>query len=92
MILITASARPVEGARDRLTAAALEISEATRVDPGCLRYTFAASLEDDSILSFELWESREALQGHMGHAHTKKFLADLDGVLAGPPVMQEIEL
>ena len=41
MILITGSARPVEGARDRLTAAALEISEATRADPGCVYYTFA---------------------------------------------------
>lgn len=92
MLLITGSARPVEGARERLIAAAREITAATRSDPGCLSYTFAASLDDDAIISVELWSDRAALEAHMSHEHTQRFLARLDGVLAGTPVMQETEL
>lgn len=92
MLLITGSARPAPGMRDRLIAAVREISAATRSDAGCLNYTFAASLDDDAIISVELWADRAALDAHMSHEHTRRFLAGLDGVLDAAPVMQEVEL
>jgi quinol monooxygenase YgiN len=92
MLLITGRARPFDVARDRLVAAALTISEATQDDDGCLSYTFAAALDSDEIVSVELWRDRAALEAHMSHAHTQRFLAALDGVLDGAPVMQETEL
>ena len=74
MLLITGSARPAPGARDRLIAAVREVSEATQSDPGCLLYPFAASLDDDAIVSVELWRDQAALDAHMGHEHTRRFL------------------
>lgn len=92
MLLITGTARPAPGARERLVAAAREVSDATKTDLGCLVYTFAASLDDDSIISVELWRDRAALEAHMGHDHTQRFINELDGLLDGSPVMQETEL
>jgi len=92
MLLITGSARPAPGARDRLVAAVREISTATQGDPGCLHYLFAASLEDDAIISLELWRDQAALDAHMNHEHTRRFLSSLDGLFDGEPVMQQTEL
>lgn len=92
MLLITGSARPAPGARDRLVAAARDISRATQGDEGCLSYVFAASLDDDAIISVELWRDQAALDAHMSHEHTQRFLASLDGLLDGAPVMQQTEI
>lgn len=92
MLLITGRARPIQGAREQMIAAIREITAATQSDPGCLNYTFAASLDDDAIVSVELWQDRAALEAHMGHEHTRRFLGSLDGLLDGTPVMQETDL
>lgn len=92
MLLITGRARPIQGAREQMIAAIREITAATQSDPGCLHYVFAASLDDDAIVSVELWQDRTALEAHMGHEHTRRFLGSLDGLLDGTPVMQETEL
>jgi quinol monooxygenase YgiN len=92
MLLITGSARPIQGAREQMITAIREITAATQSDPGCLHYTFAGSLDDDAIMSVELWENRAALEAHMEHDHTRRFLRDLNGLLDGTPVMQETEL
>lgn len=92
MLLITGRARPIQGAREQMIAAIREITAATQSDPGCLNYTFAASLDDDAIVSVELWQDRAALEEHMGHEHTRRFIRDLNGLLDGTPVMQETEL
>jgi quinol monooxygenase YgiN len=70
MLLIAGSAYPIPAERGRLIAAAREITAATQSDDGCLYYAFTASLEDDAILSTELWRDRGALEAHMHHAHT----------------------
>jgi quinol monooxygenase YgiN len=92
MLLITGSAHPAEGARSRLIATALDMAEATRGDAGCIHYAFTASLEDDAIVSTEIWEDRAALDAHMKHDHTRQFLEGLDGAIAGDPVMNETQL
>jgi quinol monooxygenase YgiN len=91
MILITGSGRALPGSRDQLVAAARAISSSTQADEGCISYTFAASLEDDSLVNVEIWADRDALAAHMNHPHTRQFLASLDGVLEGPPQMRETE-
>ena len=92
MLLITGSALPAEGARDYVIASVHDMVEATRADEGCVYYAFTASLDDDAIVSTEVWKNRAALEAHMSHDHTRQFLAGLDGALAGEPVMNEIEL
>jgi quinol monooxygenase YgiN len=92
MLLIVGSASALPAARDRLVEAAREITAATRSDEGCLFYSFTASLDDDAIVSVELWRDRAALDAHMTHDHTQRFLASLDGVLDGAPVITETSL
>ncbi|RFA08110.1 hypothetical protein B7R54_01930 [Subtercola boreus] len=92
MILITGSATAHPEARDRLIALARKVSEATQGDEGCVSYTFAAALDSDAIIGVELWRDRAALDAHMRHEHTQRFIASLDGVLSDAPVMHETEL
>lgn len=92
MLLITGSARPTFGSRDQLIAAVREISEATQADPGCVLYQFALSLDGDSIDSVELWRDQAALDAHMNHEHTRRFLSGLDGLLDEEPVMNQTEI
>jgi quinol monooxygenase YgiN len=92
MLLITGSAHPAPDARDRLVAAARDISRATQGDEGCLQYLFASSLDDDAIINVELWRDQAALDAHMTHEHTQQFLSSLDGLIDGEPVMEQIEI
>jgi quinol monooxygenase YgiN len=92
MLLITGSARPAPGARERFVAAIRDISDATQGDPGCVFYQFATSLDGDAIVSVELWRDQAALEAHMGHDHTVRFLAALDGLIDGDPLMTQTEI
>ncbi|GAA1996519.1 putative quinol monooxygenase [Microbacterium pumilum] len=92
MLLITGSARPASDARERLVAAAREITAATQGDPGCTLYQFGLSLDGNVIVSVELWRDQAALDAHMSHEHTQRFLSALDGLIDGEPVMQQTEL
>ncbi len=54
-------------------------------EPGCRRYTFAATLADPSrfVLVSE-WENQEALDTHYRSQPFVDFQLDLDGLLARP--------
>jgi quinol monooxygenase YgiN len=54
-------------------------------EPGCRRYTFAATLADPSrfILVSE-WETQDALDAHYRSQAFADFQLDLDGLLARP--------
>ena len=54
-------------------------------EPGCRRYTFAATLADPSrfVLVSE-WESEEALDAHYRSEAFADFQFELDGLLARP--------
>lgn len=92
MILITGAARPATDARDALLAAADEVAKLTHDDDGCLLYLFATSLDGESVISAELWRDQAALDAHMQHDHTSRFLAAIDGLLDGAPVVQQSEI
>jgi len=92
MLLITGTARPAPGTRDRLVAAVRDVSDATQGETGCVLYQFAFSLDGDAITSVELWRDQAALDAHMGHEHTQRFISSLDGLLDGVPVMEHTEI
>lgn len=86
MLIVTGSARAVPERRAELVTAIQRVVTSTRTDDGCRSYTFAADLSDpDTIISVETWRDQAALDAHMGHRHTKDFLACLDGLLDGAP-------
>ncbi|WP_138757243.1 putative quinol monooxygenase [Modestobacter altitudinis] len=88
MLIILSSATATPGRRDELIAAARAIAAVTRSDRGCLSYDFAADLDDpDRVLGVEVWADRAALDEHMGHDHSREFLAAVPGMVTGEPVM-----
>jgi quinol monooxygenase YgiN len=63
-----------------------DMLEATRAEPGCIRYAFYQDVQDpDSFIFAEEWESWEALESHFRSDHVGRFLAGLGDVLGAPP-------
>ena len=88
MLIVIGDATAGPGRRDELLRAARDIAEATRADHGCLSYGFFADVEDpDRIVSIEQWVDREALEAHMAHDHTERFLQLAPELVAGEPTM-----
>jgi quinol monooxygenase YgiN len=88
VLIVLGDATAAPGRRAELVAAARTVASATREDPGCLGYSFAADLEDpDRILSVEIWADRSALEEHMEHPHTGEFLRVAPALVVGEPVM-----
>jgi len=73
------------GRRDELAALLERFERGAGGEPGCRRYTFAATLADPSrfVLVSE-WESEEALDAHYRSEAFADFQFELDGLLARP--------
>lgn len=66
--------------RETAIAAAIEIMEETRKEPGCISYTFSADLsEAGGFRIFEEWESQAALDAHFKSPHMAKFQGQMGG-------------
>jgi quinol monooxygenase YgiN len=78
----------IDGRRPELVAL-LERSERDAVaEPGCRRYTFAATLSDpDRFVLVSEWESQEALDAHYQSQAFATFQLGLEGLLARPSEM-----
>ncbi|MGY1840166.1 MULTISPECIES: putative quinol monooxygenase [unclassified Modestobacter] len=76
MLVVHSSASAAPGRRDELVAAARAMAAQTRLDQGCLSYSFAADLDDANLVrGVEVWADAAALEAHMTHGHTRDFLA-----------------
>ncbi len=54
---------------------------ATRAEPGCIKYAFAAEPGDPGLIHVsEVWESQAALDTHFETAHMKQWQADRAGL------------
>ncbi|MGO4235506.1 putative quinol monooxygenase [Pseudarthrobacter sp. YAF2] len=89
MIIALGVARAAPGRLADLLDACGQVAEESRKDQGCLDYGFHASIsEPDLITSVEIWRSQEALDAHMNHEHTRRFLDAVSGLTEGEPQMQ----
>jgi quinol monooxygenase YgiN len=81
-VLIVAGEIEIDPAqREPAVAAAREMMEATRREPGCLGYTFSADLVDPGRFRiFEEWESQAALDAHFAAPHMAAFQAKVAGL------------
>lgn len=88
MLIVLGDATAARGRSDELVAAAHAVAEDSRADRGCLSYGFFIDVEDaDRIVSIEIWHDRTALDEHMGHDHTQRFLRAATALVAGEPTM-----
>jgi quinol monooxygenase YgiN len=59
---------------------------ATLKEKGCLAYELHQDLEDPTkFVFFERWKTVQALDDHLGAAHTKKLLGAVGKIAAGAP-------
>jgi quinol monooxygenase YgiN len=76
MLFATLQFEVKAGERERFAAAAREVMDQTRSEPGCVAYSFTADLEHpDRFHITEIWESEEAVAAHLAQPHAKKMLA-----------------
>jgi quinol monooxygenase YgiN len=75
----------ISGRRDELAALLERFERWAAGEPGCRRYTFAATLADPSrfVLVSE-WESQDALDAHYRSEAFTDFQLGLDGLLTRP--------
>lgn len=89
MLIVIGSARALPGRRADLVSAARAAATQTRGDVGCESYGFYADLiDDDVILSVEIWRDQAALDAHMEHPHTQEFLTAAGPLIDGTPTMR----
>jgi len=70
--------------REQALKLARGMTEATRVEPGCLSYEFYVGLSDpNTLMLFQEWESMEALMRHFQTSHMEEFLRALPEVVSG---------
>ena len=62
-----------------------QFAEDSRKDPGCVRFEVMRDVERTNHFSIvEVWQSRQAYDGHLGLAHTKTFREKIQPGLGSP--------
>ncbi|OPX57556.1 MAG: autoinducer-2 (AI-2) modifying protein LsrG [Methanobacterium sp. PtaB.Bin024] len=83
MIIVAAAITGKPGKRDELISKSQDVIKSTRQEQGNISYELLASTEDENVLlMFEKWESKEALDTHMQTEHFKAFGAAIEDLVA----------
>lgn len=85
VVIAVAEMFGISSRRDELAAALERFERWAAGEPGCRRYTFAATLSDPNrFVLLSEWLSQEALDAHYGSDEFTDFQLALDGLLARP--------
>ena len=85
VIVVTGRAHVPAEHRARFVEVATEMCTRSRADDGCVGYRVYEDLEQPERYVFvEEWADEDALQRHFTQPHTRTFMRDLAGLLAGP--------
>jgi len=86
MLIVIGQGRIQPDRRQEMGAAVGAMVGDARNDDGCVSYSFFRDLVDDDVLvNVEVWRDQEALDAHMGHAHTQEFFSRIGPLLDGEP-------
>ena len=78
----------ISGRREELLAALAEAERDAVAQPGCVRYSFAATIADpDRFVLVGEWRNRAAMDAHYASEAFARFQFALDGLLARPSEM-----
>lgn len=78
----------ISGRRNELVARLAAAEREAAAQPGCLRYSFAATLADpDHFVLLGEWRDQAAMDAHYGSQSFADFQFSLDGLLARPSEM-----
>jgi quinol monooxygenase YgiN len=86
VVLVIGRVRCDPEQRERLVELGREMQEKSRLEDGCLRYSFYTAIEDPlSFVAVEEWRDREALDRHFQQPHLQEFTRGLGEVIAERP-------
>jgi quinol monooxygenase YgiN len=90
MIVIHVRITVNDGQLERMKQAIADLERATRAEPGCHDYAFAAEVSDPRVLRVvERWEGPEALRAHFATPHMAAFQAAMRN---DPPAGMQLEV
>ncbi len=74
MIIIAGSMTFAADDRDDVLASLSEVTEASRLDGGCVEYFWSEDLDaPNTFRFFECWESQDLFDAHLGQPHEAAF-------------------
>ena len=80
----------ISGRRDELLAALTADERDAAAQPGCVRYSFAATIADpDHFVVVGEWRDRAAMDAHYASEAFARYQFALDGLLARPSELTE---
>lgn len=81
MLIVAGEVVVPAGAVAKVQEALVDMQRATRAEAGCLAYSFAVEIGDETkIHIFERWESMDALQSHFKTPHMAAFGAAIASI------------
>jgi quinol monooxygenase YgiN len=88
MVIAVADMSGISGRRHELVDLLERAEREAAAQPGCRRYTFAATLADlDRFVLVSEWDSQDALDAHYRSEAFARFQFGLEGLLARPSEM-----
>lgn len=83
--VVVAEMRAKPGLEDELKRRTAALVEPTRREAGCLQYDLhVCDADPASILFYEVWTSRDALEQHLKTPHLTDFVSRAEECLAAP--------
>ena len=89
-LVVFATARAVPGKEAALVKALQEASAPTLAQPGCLGFSLYGTADGSTITAIERWKSKSDHQKHLQGKHVQELMGKFNGVLAGAPVIVEM--
>ncbi len=72
-IVVTAVFKPKKDKVEDLLEELEKVKGPSRKEKGCIQYQLHQSIEDDTILLYEVWEDSDAVQQHINTDHYKAY-------------------
>jgi quinol monooxygenase YgiN len=93
MIILAGTIRIAPGQREAALEPMRRMVDATRAEPGCIRYAFSFDLQDDHVIRiFEVFRDTEALAAHRASPHMATWRAELPALGIGDRQMWQYEV
>jgi quinol monooxygenase YgiN len=74
MIVVQVEVVIEPGSADQVRDAVAKMEQATRREPGCLKYAFSVDVTDPGMVRVtERWESLDAIKAHLASPHMAEF-------------------
>jgi quinol monooxygenase YgiN len=87
-VIALADIYAISGRRQELVAALADAEAAATVQPGCVRYSFTATIADpDHYVLISVWRDQAAMDAHYASPEFATYQLSLNGLLARPSEM-----